>query len=105
MDMIAANTPKELMLQFDVGTCVEAGQDPIAWINANPGRINSLHLKDWAPARGKGYKVLFGEGDIPVEENLRRGGVDRRRRVLPDRAGRQPLPAESRRAEKCLGRL
>ena len=61
MDMIAANTPKEVMLQFDVGTCVEVGQDPIAWINANPGRINSLHLKDWAP--GEGYKVLFGEGD------------------------------------------
>ena len=41
MDVIAANTPKDFMLQFDVGTCVEVGQDPVAWINANPGRINS----------------------------------------------------------------
>ena len=48
MDVIAANTPKDFMLQFDVGTCVEVGQDPVAWIKANPGRINSLHLKDWA---------------------------------------------------------
>ena len=34
MDVLAANTPKEFVLQFDVGTCVEAGADPIAWITA-----------------------------------------------------------------------
>ena len=31
MEEIAAHTPKEVMLQLDVGTCVEAGSDPIAW--------------------------------------------------------------------------
>ena len=68
MDVIAANTPKEFVLQFDVGTCMEAGADPIAWIKANPGRIRSVHLKDWAPGTpesGKGYRVLFGEGVSP----------------------------------------
>ncbi len=68
MDVIAANTPKEFVLQFDVGTCLEAGQDPIAWIKANPGRIKSIHLKDWAPGRRedeKSYRVLFGEGVGP----------------------------------------
>ncbi len=65
MEIIAAGTPKNVMLQFDVGTCVEAGSDPVAWIQANPGRIRSLHLKDWAPGADKGYKVLFGEGKGP----------------------------------------
>jgi sugar phosphate isomerase/epimerase len=68
MDVIAANTPKEFTLQLDVGTCVEAGADPVAWIKANPGRIRSLHLKDWAPgsaAQEKSYRVLFGEGVCP----------------------------------------
>jgi sugar phosphate isomerase/epimerase len=50
------------MLQLDVGTCVEAGSDPVAWIRANPGRIRSIHCKDWSPDPAKGYKVLFGEG-------------------------------------------
>ena len=50
------------MLQLDVGTCLEAGSDPVAWIRANPGRIRSLHLKDWSPEAAKGYSVLFGEG-------------------------------------------
>src|SRR4249919_3740419 len=60
------------MLQFDLGTCVEVGQDPVAWINANPGRINSLHLKDWAASapddKEKGYRVLFGEGAAPWQK-------------------------------------
>lgn len=68
MDLIAANTPQEFVLQLDVGTCMEAGADPVAWIKANPGRIKSVHLKDWAPGakeQEKGYRVLFGEGVSP----------------------------------------
>src|SRR6202011_6303744 len=62
MEVIAKNTKPTVLLQLDVGTCVEAGSDPVAWIRANPGRIRSLHLKEWSPDPGKGYKVLFGEG-------------------------------------------
>lgn len=62
IEIIAKNTKPTIMLQLDVGTCVEAGSDPIAWIRANPGRIRSLHLKDWSPDPAKGYAVLFGEG-------------------------------------------
>ncbi len=65
MDVLAANTSREVTLQLDVGTCVDAGYDPVAWIKANPGRIRSLHLKDWGAGEGKGYRVLFGEGDSP----------------------------------------
>ena len=71
MDIVAANTPKEFVLQLDVGTCVEAGADPVAWIKANPGRIKVLHLKDWAPGPRtdeKGYRVVFGEGVSPWKE-------------------------------------
>jgi len=71
MDFIAANTPREFVLQLDVGTCVEAGADPVAWIRANPGRIKIAHLKDWAPGNAadeKGYRVLFGEGVTPWKE-------------------------------------
>jgi sugar phosphate isomerase/epimerase len=63
IEVIAANTPKDFMLQFDIGTCMEMGSDPVAWINANPGRINSLHLKEWN--KEKGYRSLFGEGPTP----------------------------------------
>ena len=68
MELVAANTPNDFVLQLDVGTCVKAGADPVAWIRANPGRIRSAHLKDWAPgtaAQEKSYRVLFGEGVAP----------------------------------------
>lgn len=73
MEVIAANTPKEFVLQLDVGTCEEAGADPVAWVKANPGRIKTMHLKDWAPASSageKGYRVLFSEGVTPWKDLL-----------------------------------
>ncbi len=78
MDVLASNTDHSVMLQLDVGTCVAAGDDPVAWIGKNPGRIESLHLKDWSPQQG--YKVLFGEGVCPWKKIFAaaesKGGVE-----------------------------
>jgi sugar phosphate isomerase/epimerase len=63
IEILAASTEKSIVLQLDVGTCLAAGSDPVAWIDANPGRIRSMHCKDWSPE--KGYRVLFGEGIAP----------------------------------------
>ena len=102
MEVIAAHTPKEVMLQLDVGTCVEAGSDPIAWIEAYPGRINSLHCKDWAPGEDKGYRVLFGEGASPWKEIFEAaetvGGVEF---YLIEQEGSRFPAMET--AERCLG--
>jgi sugar phosphate isomerase/epimerase len=80
MEVLASNTSKDVMLQLDVGPCVEAGSDPVAWINANPGRIRSMHCKDWSPDPGKGYKVLFGEGVVPWKKVFqaaeKNGGIE-----------------------------
>jgi sugar phosphate isomerase/epimerase len=101
IEVIAATTPKDFMLQLDVGTCVEMHSDPVAWINANPGRINSLHCKDWAPGDGKGYQVLFGEGDSPWKEIFQaaeaKGGVEY---YLIEQEGSRFPPLET--AERCL---
>ena len=63
LELIAKNTKPSVVLQLDVGTCLEAGANPVEWIKANPGRIRSIHCKDWSAEPAKGYKVLFGEGD------------------------------------------
>jgi sugar phosphate isomerase/epimerase len=103
IDVIAKNTPPDFVLQFDVGTCVDAGQDPVAWIKANPGRIKSIHCKDWAPGEGpdKGYHVLTGEGVVPwkdiraAAESV--GGVET---YLIEQEGSRFSPFET--IEKCL---
>jgi sugar phosphate isomerase/epimerase len=80
MDLLAAGTPRDFVLQLDVGTCVEAGQDPVAWVRANPGRIKSLHCKDWGAGPDRGYAVAFGRGDVPWRNVLaaaeETGGVE-----------------------------
>jgi len=68
IDILAQNTDKSVVLQLDVGTCVEVGADPVAWIQKNPGRFGSMHLKDYSPEPGKGYAVMFGEGAAPWKQ-------------------------------------
>ncbi|MEP6960504.1 MAG: sugar phosphate isomerase/epimerase [Acidobacteriota bacterium] len=103
MDVLAKNTPPEFVLQFDVGTCVDAGADPIAWIKANPGRIKSVHCKDWGAGDGpdRKYRVLFGEGDSPwkaiFEAAESVGGVEY---YLIEQEGSRFSSRET--AEKCL---
>ena len=103
LEVIAANTPKDVMLQLDVGTCVEVGSDPVAWIKANPGRIKCLHLKEWAAGTGvdKGYKTLFGEGEAPWKKIFAaaesKGGVEY---YLIEQEGSHFPSIES--AERCL---
>lgn len=68
MEVLAANTGPDVMLQLDVGHCMETGADPVAWIKQNPGRIQSLHLKDWSRDPAVGFKALLGEGAVPWKE-------------------------------------
>jgi len=101
MEVLAANTGKDVMLQLDVGTCVEAGSDPVAWIKANPGRISSMHCKDWSPDPAKGYKALFGEGSSPWKKVFqaaeKSGGIEY---YLIEQEGSAFPPMET--AERCL---
>ncbi|MBV8069990.1 MAG: sugar phosphate isomerase/epimerase [Acidobacteriaceae bacterium] len=99
MVVIADNTDKSIMLQLDVGTCIEAGSDPVAWINSHPGRIKSLHLKEWSPQQG--YKPLFGEGVAPWKEIFaaaeKKGGVEYY--LIEQEGSRFP---EMETADRCL---
>jgi sugar phosphate isomerase/epimerase len=101
MDILAKNTPKQVVLQLDVGTCVEVGVDPVKWIESNPGRIRSIHLKEYSPEPGKGYKVLFGEGAAPWKKIFaaaeKVGGVEF---YLIEQEGSEYPPMET--AQRCL---
>jgi sugar phosphate isomerase/epimerase len=101
IELLAANTYKEVALQLDVGTCMEAGYDPVAWIEKNPGRIRSMHCKDWSPDPAKGYIVLFGEGVAPwnkiFEAAEKTGGVEF---YLMEQEGSAYPAIET--AERCL---
>lgn len=62
IDVLTGNTPKEVVFELDVATCLAAGADPLAFILANAGRIRMYHLKDWSDDPQRHYRVLLGEG-------------------------------------------
>jgi len=101
MEVLAAETTKNVVLQLDVGTCVEAGVDPVAWIKKNPGRFASIHAKDWSKDPAVGFKALFGEGDSPWKKIFaaaeKSGGVEC---YMIEQEGSRLSPMET--AEKCL---
>jgi sugar phosphate isomerase/epimerase len=103
MDVIAAETPEAFTLQLDVGTCMKAGADPVAWVRAHPARVRSVHLKDWAAgtAPDEGFRVLFGDGATPWPALISAlesvGGVEL---YLMEQEGSRYGEFET--AEKCL---
>lgn len=104
IEVLAKETGKDVVLQLDVGTCIAAGSDPVAWIEANPGRFRSLHLKDWKSG-GKdvheGYRCLFGEGDAKWKDIFaaaaKKGGLEH---LLIEQEGSAYTPFET--IEKCM---
>jgi len=99
IEVLAKNTKSSVMLQLDVGTCIEAGSDPVAWVNANPGRIQCMHCKDWSPELG--YKAIFGQGigkwNAIFDAAEKIGGIEY---YLIEQEGSAYTPLET--AEKCL---
>ena len=79
IDLLAANTPPGFAFQIDLGTCLGEGADPVAFIEANPGRVKSYHLKDSSRDKTK-RGLLLGEGDAPwariFEAAESKGGVE-----------------------------
>jgi len=56
-DVIARNTPKNAILQQDVGWTTFAGKDPVHYVNAYPGRTTTTHFK---------AKFAKGETGTPI---------------------------------------
>jgi sugar phosphate isomerase/epimerase len=99
MDILAANTPKSVMLQLDIGHCVASGGDPVSFINEYPGRIRSLHLKDWSPRLQ--WETLLGEGVVQWNKVFqaaeKTGGVEF---YLIEHEGHESAPFPA--ARECL---
>jgi sugar phosphate isomerase/epimerase len=54
------NTDSRVKIQFDIGNALEAGQQAAPYIKKFPGRVVSVHVKDYSPTKPQ---ALLGEGD------------------------------------------
>jgi sugar phosphate isomerase/epimerase len=101
MELIGESTPKNVILQLDVGAALSVGADPIAFMKKYPGRVNSMHVKDWSSDASKGFRVLFGEGSANWKEIFdvaeKVGGIEY---YLIEQEGSDYSSMET--AERCL---
>lgn len=61
MDVLFGKAAREVVMQLDVGHCVQAGADPVVYLNRYPGRALTVHLKEWSSTR---KDAVVGEGDV-----------------------------------------
>ncbi|MBN1508341.1 MAG: sugar phosphate isomerase/epimerase [Sedimentisphaerales bacterium] len=74
-DLLAGNTSKDVIMQFDTGNALSGGGDPLVYLKRYPGRATTIHIKEYSTSNPK---ALIGEGDIKWAEVLelcRKGGT------------------------------
>lgn len=72
-DVIARNTPQEVVLQQDVGWTSVAGRDPVLMMQRYPGRTVSTHFKSklLPGATAQGVRTLIGEDQLAWRDLVR----------------------------------
>jgi sugar phosphate isomerase/epimerase len=61
-DLFFGGTSKAVVMQVDVGNCIEGGGDPLAILKRYPGRAATIHVKEFSKSRPDAF---IGEGDVP----------------------------------------
>lgn len=62
-EILFSNTRRDVVMQMDIGNCAQGGGDPIAMLQAFPGRAQTVHLKE----HGGGPGAVIGEGKADWE--------------------------------------
>jgi sugar phosphate isomerase/epimerase len=91
-DLIASNTRKDVIMQFDTGNALDGGGDPLVYLARYPGRATTIHIKEHSKTNPK---ALIGEGDIKWGEVLRlcRSGGTKWYIIEEEKEGLEPLTA------------
>lgn len=62
-EILFSNTHRDVVMQMDIGNCARGDGDPIAMLEAFPGRAKSVHLKEY----GGDPDAVIGEGEADWE--------------------------------------
>ena len=63
-ELLRSVDPKLVQLQMDLGGTVSSGHDPSKYLEENPGRFCSLHLKDAKSGQPAAGSLELGQGDV-----------------------------------------
>ncbi|MDA0840619.1 MAG: TIM barrel protein [Planctomycetota bacterium] len=66
-DILFSSTNDDVVMQMDNGNCAGGGGDPVAIMKKFPGRVRSMHLKEYGGPEG----AVIGGGDADWAETFR----------------------------------
>jgi sugar phosphate isomerase/epimerase len=61
-----ASDPKALQAELDVAWVARGGADPAVWCRAMKGRMDQVHIKDWAILNNEPIWTEAGEGNLDM---------------------------------------
>jgi len=64
-EILFDNTEPEVVMQMDIGNCMQGGGDPIHYLKKYPGRARLVHLKEFSP---KNPPEAIGDGVVDWAE-------------------------------------
>ncbi len=67
-DILADNTPDDVILQLDTGNAANGGADVLDVIKGDPGRINSMHVKPYTHGAEHPFEPFVGDDSLPWEQ-------------------------------------
>ena len=67
-DLLASNTNKDIIMQFDTGNALSGGGDPMVYLKRYSSRATTIHIKEYSTTN---KNALIGEGDIKWGEIFR----------------------------------
>lgn len=67
LEHVLANAPDRVGLCLDTAWCIQAGEDPLQWVDRFAGRLFAVHYKDFTfDAHGKPSDVVVGRGALDL---------------------------------------
>ena len=66
-ELFFGSTCADVVMQLDIGNCIEGGGDPYAILEAFPGRSATVHLKEY----GGPKEAVVGEGEVDWKKVFR----------------------------------
>jgi sugar phosphate isomerase/epimerase len=90
-EVFASNSSKDVILQVDIGHVARSGADPAKYMVKFPGRLITVHVKDFA--KGKAEDPVIGEGDVdwPAMFRICEGDGGTEWYIIEDESTKEPL--------------
>lgn len=67
-DLLADNTPDDLILQLDTGNAAHGGANLVDVLNGHPDRIASMHVKPYTTGAEEPFAPFIGDDSLPWED-------------------------------------